>query len=44
MAKSDNDARTALAYFQQLDAETAKRIYMIVQAYCPSLILEPEKE
>jgi hypothetical protein len=38
MAGSDSDARTALAYFQQLDAETAKLIYELIKTYCPSLI------
>jgi hypothetical protein len=31
--------KTALAYLQQIDAETALWIYELVKTYCPSLIL-----
>jgi len=44
MAEDLEAKKTALAYLQQLDAETALWVYEIVQAYCPSLIYRTEKE
>jgi hypothetical protein len=35
MAESDSAAKTALAYFQQLEAETAKELYDIIKTYFP---------
>jgi len=35
MTESDSAAKTVLAYFQQLEAETAKELYDILKTYFP---------